>query len=125
MNFSDEEIQKAQAILSTIPGKHIGWCHDLRNHFGYQDVFFESADCVGFLDLGRVLETFEKDALLLEKEFDVLISRVIDPEIPDWPVPAARISKRVADIIIPKMIEKGYKVLFADPIKEDKQERLF
>jgi DNA mismatch repair ATPase MutS len=88
--------------------------HDLTHRKAYQIAFANHADYVCFLDLGNRLEIFGMDALLLEKEYDIEISRITPSGRTDGLIRyACRVSIKEGIELICKLIANGHNVALA------------
>ncbi len=96
--------------------------HDLTY---YPDWLVANVECghefVLFLLLQNRLETFDKDAELLEREFGVTISRIHPRDCDDlsFTIPACRIPIREAADLVRQLMKKGYKVAGVESVPTD------
>jgi DNA mismatch repair ATPase MutS len=81
-----------------------------------------------FLCLQNRFEVFDKDAELLEKEFDVQISRIHPRDCEDlsFTIPACRIPANEAADLFRRLIKNGYKVAVVEslPVTETESAKL-
>ena len=88
--------------------------HDLTYFADYLVSTDNLYDHVVFLDLGNRLETFDKDAEFLEREYKVVISRIHPRDCLEATVSACRIPIKEGLELIHRLIADGHKVAVAE-----------